>query len=305
MKRFSLMVVLVALALAWPACKKKGVESGSPTSTPTRIIALSGNMGFGDVVVGQTPAATLTIANNGTATLTVIALQITAGLGTIYAANWTGGTIPAGAMQSVTIQFAPLAAIAYNGTITVAGDQTSGTNTIGVSGAGSANSLIPLTGVVTSSGGTRLTGATVTILDGPNTGRSAITASGNYQFTGLIVGNANASAVATGFEQAIKGTFINGANTLNFTLLLPPFTASGTGDDVFTLPSSVSRVRITAHYAGSSSNFIVRIGSSLVVNELVGTYWGQVDFAGTYLTGGGIVQITNSSGVSWTFTEVR
>jgi hypothetical protein len=42
-----------------------------------------------------------------------------------------------------------------------------------------------------------------------------------------------------------------------------------------------------------------------VVNELLGTGWGRVDFDGTYLTSGGVVQITDSSGVAWSFTQVR
>ena len=40
-------------------------------------------------------------------------------------------------------------------------------------------------------------------------------------------------------------------------------------------------------YTGFSSNFIVRIGGRLIVNELLGTTWGQTRYDGTLLTGGG------------------
>jgi hypothetical protein len=58
--------------------------------------------------------------------------------------------------------------------------------------------------------------------------------------------------------------------------------------------------------AGFSSNFIVRIGGRLTVNELLGAGWNQTRYDGTLLTGGGgVVSITNSSGVNWSFEEVR
>jgi HYDIN/CFA65/VesB-like, Ig-like domain len=65
------------------------------------------------------------------------------------------------------------------------------------------------------------------------------------------------------------------------------FRRSGTGDSVFDMPLDVARVRIIGIYTGSSSNFIVRIGGRLIVNELLGTFWGQTRYDGTLLTGGG------------------
>ena len=82
------------------------------------------------------------------------------------------------------------------------------------------------------------------------------------------------------------------------------WTASGHGDMVFDMPTYVSRVRIIGTYTGYSSNFIVWVGGHLLVNELLGTAWGMTRYDGTLLTTGGVVSITNSSGVSWSFTEV-
>jgi Bacterial Ig-like domain (group 1) len=89
---------------------------------------------------------------------------------------------------------------------------------------------------------------------------------------------------------------------------VPPtlFTKSGTGNDVFDMPTSVARVRITGTFTGTSSNFIVRIGGDLVVNVIIGTSQGLATMTtGVYLTSGGVVAITNSDGVAWSFTEVR
>jgi hypothetical protein len=95
---------------------------------------LSGNLAFGNVTVGQTATTTLTITNNGNSTLTISGSTVPGG--GVYTASWTNGTIPAGGSQQVTEFFAPTAAQSYNGTLTVTGDQTSGTNTIAISGTG-------------------------------------------------------------------------------------------------------------------------------------------------------------------------
>lgn len=79
---------------------------------------------------------------------------------------------------------------------------------------------VALSGIVTAAGsGLPISGATVRILDGANTGRSvSTTASGSYRFDGLATGNANVSAGANGYQETRLGTFINGTNTLNFSL---------------------------------------------------------------------------------------
>jgi hypothetical protein len=106
---------------------------------PTRVIALSGSLAFPPVSVGSTSARVLTITNTGTGTLTVTGISYPAGF-----SGWTGGggqthQILPGDSQDVMVTFAPLAAQNYSGTITVASDATSGTNTISVSGQGIAN----------------------------------------------------------------------------------------------------------------------------------------------------------------------
>jgi hypothetical protein len=153
---------------------------------------------------------------------------------------------------------------------------------------------------LTCSGGTGSAGFTAN----PTTGTIAAGASQNInvRFTPTI-------AQFYSCVLSVVGDQTGGNNAINISGVgvnnTPLFTRSGTGDTVFDMPRTVARIRITGHYAGNSSNFIVHIGGNHIVNELLGTFWGQVDFTGTYLTSGGVVEILSSSGVQWTFTEVR
>ncbi len=88
----------------------------------------------------------------------------------------------------------------------------------------------------------------------------------------------------------------------------PLWSNAGTGDMVFDMPRDVARVHVTGTYTGNSSNFVVWIDKprTLLVNELLGTFWGKTVYDGTLLTGGGgVVSIESSSGVVWSFTEIR
>lgn len=105
-----------------------------PSAAATRIVNVSGNLGFGDVVVGNSRSANLTISNSGNAVLNVSGLTVTGGLASHTNASWTQGQIGAGASQSVTINFAPTSPGTFSGTLAVNGDQTGGTNTIAISG---------------------------------------------------------------------------------------------------------------------------------------------------------------------------
>lgn len=159
-----------------------------------------------------------------------------------------------------------------------------------------------LSGTVAVNGGSRVAGAVVTILDGPNKGRETTTSSsGDYRLEGLTAGNANVKASATGYPDGTAGIYISGATTLN---ILLPFYKEGQGDTVFDMPTNVRRVKITGQWTGSgTSNFIVYIGGYLVVNEIMRSY-PNGHFEGTYATNGGAVQIKSSGQIAWTFLQV-
>jgi hypothetical protein len=108
----------------------------APSSTPSRIIAVSGNLAFGDVLVGQSKSSNFTVQNSGTSMLTVTGLSVTGGLASHSTVSSTNFTVPAGGSVNVTLNFAPTAAGVYSGTLSVNGDHTGGSNTIAISGTG-------------------------------------------------------------------------------------------------------------------------------------------------------------------------
>lgn len=85
---------------------------------------------------------------------------------------------------------------------------------------------------------------------------------------------------------------------------LPIWTLSGHGNQVFDVPTTVARVHIQGTWnRTSTSNFIVRIGGRLIINEILRD---SITYDGISLTGGGGVGETVSSGqIDWVFTEVR
>ena len=118
-----------------------GATSGEATftiaqaQTATRVMALSGNLAFGSVTVGQSATATFTISNTGNSTLTYTSLTCSCDV-TVFSASPTTGTVPPGGSKAVTVSFSPTAQIAYGGALSVVSDATSGVSAINVSGSG-------------------------------------------------------------------------------------------------------------------------------------------------------------------------
>jgi hypothetical protein len=107
--------------------------SGGNNTSQTRIISLSGNLTFGNVLIGNTPSKPLTIANSGNSTLTINSISLPNG----YSSDYNSGTISSGNSTTANITFSPQNTVTnYNGTITVNSNSTSGTNTINISGSG-------------------------------------------------------------------------------------------------------------------------------------------------------------------------
>jgi hypothetical protein len=101
------------------------VIPGSP------VIEVNGDLTFGNVTMGTTATAIMTISNSGNAPLAVTGIGYPDGFG----GAWSG-TIAAGGSHEVTVTFAPVAVVVYGGTVTVDSDATSGSNTLSASGTG-------------------------------------------------------------------------------------------------------------------------------------------------------------------------
>ena len=69
-------------------------------------------------------------------------------------------------------------------------------------------------------------------------------------------------------------------------------------------PAAVTRVRITAQYDGWTQNFLVICGQAFTVLEFLGTDERSVHYEGTHRMDCSEVEISEATGVRWSFTEV-
>ncbi|MEM9858555.1 MAG: choice-of-anchor D domain-containing protein [Bacteroidota bacterium] len=107
----------------------------------TRVIALSGNLSFGERSLNTNSVKNLVITNNGNSNLTINGISLPAG----FTGNWSG-TIAPGSSRSVVVTFRPTEVRSYSGSLTVSSNSTSGGNTRSVSGSGQPTRLIALSG---------------------------------------------------------------------------------------------------------------------------------------------------------------
>jgi hypothetical protein len=177
-----------------------------------------------------------------------------------------------------------------------------------------APSTVSLAGSVIAEDGAKLSGATVRIGDGANAGRSTLTnSSGEYRFDDLAAGNGTISVVADGYESVSISRRIDGAQPLHFTLRTSaPWSRAGAGSAVVDMPRHIRAVHVVGTYTGVASNFLVRVGTCVIVEDRLGTGARRTVSDGTYpvtpaLTpSSGLVEIVvDSPDVSWSITEDR
>jgi hypothetical protein len=174
------------------------------TPVPTRVISVSSDLNFGNVLTGTLAQLTFNITNSGNSALTVSNIIFPAG----FSGNFTSGTIATAAVQSVLITFSPLGASNYSGAVTVESDATAGGNTLNVAGTGTnlppSNPMIALSGDLDF--GDVAVGATAQrTLFLTNSGDATLTISGiayPQGFSGEYTGG-----IAAGAVQAVVVTF--------------------------------------------------------------------------------------------------
>jgi len=135
---------ILACVVTIASCSSKGgtpTSATPPTTTPsvptptaTRIIRLGGNLNFGNVSLANNPVkdGSLTVSNDGTETLQVTGMSGPCAGTYLTAQGDTAFAVTPGGTVSVGFRFAPRIRIDCSGTVTVFGNQTSGTNTIAV-----------------------------------------------------------------------------------------------------------------------------------------------------------------------------
>jgi hypothetical protein len=175
-----------------------------------------------------------------------------------------------------------------DGVLTVSNDGNANLNVTGITGpcAGTTLTAIGSTTFAVAANST----VNVTIRFRPSTVQNC---------TGTITVNSDATGGTSTIQVIASGT-LDG---------VPVFSQSGTGDNVFTIPSYVSRLSVVGNYSGSCQNFIVHANGSSLINVIIGTCSvadTRSPFRGTYtVPAGARIDILSSTGVGWNFTEVR
>ena len=99
----------------------------------TRVISLSGDMNFGELIVPESVTRALTISNSGNVTLTISNIIYPAG----FSGDKTNGTITPGNALTVNVTLSATEAKEYTGNIVITSDATSGVGSISVNGTAS------------------------------------------------------------------------------------------------------------------------------------------------------------------------
>lgn len=110
-----------------------GIGVPAPPPDPGTLIAAPDAVDLGDVTVGETGTATVTLSNDGGTDVTVGAVDLAAPFTTDASA---GLVIPAGGTADVEVGFAPSAEGAANGELSLSHDGSGGTVTVSLSGMG-------------------------------------------------------------------------------------------------------------------------------------------------------------------------
>jgi hypothetical protein len=149
-----------------------------------------------------------------------------------------------------------------------------------------------------------VTGATVTISEGLNAGRTATTGvEGSYRFDNLFQGPGRLSAVSPShLEESRTVTLRRGTNYSNF---LFRFQRTGRGNSLVMVPENTPYVSIVALYGGLSAPFVVRMGDSVVVNETLRISLGRPTYERSHSVVAREVAIRTLDSVAWWITENR
>ena len=219
-----------------------GVNSVNASGTgiaQTRVISLSGNLDFGDIYVSNSTSLPLTISNSGNSELTFTDIQLPAG----FTVDASAGVLAPGAGTTVTVTFSPTNAAAYNGTLTVNSDATSGTNTVDLTGNGVnvPTRIISLSGDLNFGKVTVNTSAQLTLL---------LTNSGNADLTFTNI------EVPTGFSVNLTSGVLASGTTTNVTVTFSPTDTNNYGGPI-TIDSDATAGTNIVNASGAGTAAIV------------------------------------------------
>ncbi len=216
------LLVAVSFAACGGGSSSPTAPTPAPSATLTKIIALSGSLAFGDVVVGTTSELTITVSNTGTGPLTVTGVTAPASSASLFSATIASSSVAPGGSTTIRVRFTPASTGPVSGTATVTADHTSGTNTIAFSGAG-VGALVTVVGVVTDAA-TRAPIGSVRVLAQTTSGAivtlGTATTDGNgfYSFVLPSATAINLNYAVTGYNQQNAAVTLTGDTRRDVTL---------------------------------------------------------------------------------------
>src|SRR3984885_1307299 len=216
-------------------------SGGGGTSSP--LTATPSSLSFGSTTVGSTGAAsTVTVSNPGTVAASVSSVGLT---GPFSQTNTCGGSIAAGGACTVSVSFAPTAAGAASGTLTVASSAPSSPLTVGLSGTGvSANTNLALNQPTTASGYTQ-----------------------TYAPSNVVDGNTSTYWESTdnAFPQWFQVDLGSAHSISRIVMDLPPSTSWGTRTQAITVQGSTDGSTYTTLAASTGYTFNPSTGNTVTV----------------------------------------
>jgi len=211
-----------------------GVAPGALSANPT-------SLSFGNVNVGSTGPLSETITNTGGSSVSVSQVGIT-GTGMSVSGITTPVTLNGGQSATFTVQFAPTAAGAVSGNLTVTSTATNPTLTVPVSGTGVTSTL----GQLSVSPSTLALGSVVDGSSGTATG--TLTASGaSVMVTAASTNNSVFTIGSFSLPQTISA-----GQSANFTITFSPLTA-GAASATLTFTSNAQTPTTTETLTGTGT----------------------------------------------------
>ncbi len=247
--------------------------TGSPLSGI--LSASATTLGFGDVAVANTSTQTLTVTNTGTAPVTIAQASISGAAFTVVG-GMPSGTIAVGQSINAQVQFAPTAAGATSGTITIVSDATDSPLDISLTGTGAQAglSVSPATWNFSNTAVGQTTSENVRLT---NTGTSSVvinlaTVSGNgFGMSGLSLPKTLSAGQSMTFSAQFAPTAAGAAQgSISFTDNAPnsPQTLTLTGTGVATSatlgasPASVSFGNVSVGSNGQQTVTLTNSGNA-------------------------------------------
>ncbi|MGC2721501.1 MAG: choice-of-anchor D domain-containing protein, partial [Candidatus Acidiferrales bacterium] len=286
-KNYALLVTVVTVLAILGLSSCAGYTSSAKTAPSNSgsgvLSASSTSVTFGSVAVGGSATQNVTITNTGTATVNISQATLTGSGFTVTGGN-PAGSLAVGQSSTVTIQFAPSAAGAANGALTV------------ISDASNSPLMVSLSGTATQAG---LSISPSTL----NFSNVQVNQTSSQSVTLTNTGNSNVTinlATLSGNEFGMSGLSlpksISAGQSISFSVTFAPTSAgAATGSITFT------------DNAPGSPQVVTLVGSAVSATSTLTANPGSVSFGSVSMgsKGAQTITLTNSGNASATVNQVN